>query len=157
MSAIIKLLDKAQEQCSPANQTGLALRLGVTRGAISSWKTQAYPLPTERIAELARIAHLDAGEWVVLVEAEQSKGEAKKTYGLLAKRLGIAALLGLFTTPAWAGNAGHAVGISVAQIVFTVGIMRNKARDRAKEIFHYLGWSKSSRKHDPFAREVFAC
>lgn len=104
MTAIIKLLDKAQEQCSPANQSGLASRLGVTRGAISSWKTQAYPLPAERIAEIARIAHLDPGEWVILIEAEQAKGEARKAYSSLVKRLGIAALLTITTLPALASN-----------------------------------------------------
>ena len=105
MSAINKLLDKAAEHCSPANQSGLAARLGVTRGAISSWKTQAYALPAERIAELARIAQVDAGEWLVLIEAEQAKGEARKAYSSLVRRLGIAALLALAASPGIAGTS----------------------------------------------------
>lgn len=129
MSAIAKLLDKAAKHCSPANQSGLALRLGVTRGAISSWKTSAYPLPAERIAEIARIAQVDPGEWVLLIEAEQATGEAKKAYGSLVKRLGIAALLGLLATPAWASGGGPQVasyaGEMLASTVVAIGIMRS--------------------------------
>lgn len=104
MTAKKKLLDSAAERCSPANYVGLAARLGITTSLVSAWKLDRYPMPAERVAELARIAHLDAGEWLLLVEAEQSHGEARKAYGALVKRLGIAALLAIVTGPAMASH-----------------------------------------------------
>lgn len=121
MSALSKLLDKAAATCSPANQSGLAARLGVSRSLISSWKTGAFVIPAERVAEIARIGHLDPAEWVVLVEAEQAKGEARKAYSSLVKRLGIAALLAIVTVPALASvshiTAGTAYYVRVRRLV----------------------------------------
>lgn len=129
MSAKEKLLDKAAEQCSPATYKALAERLGISRSLISNWKAGDWPMPQERIAEIARIAHVDAGEWMLLIEAEQAKGEAKKAYGSLVKRLGIAALLGMMATPAWASSGAHQItnaaldsGIS---LIAGIGIMRS--------------------------------
>ena len=59
-------------------------------------------MPEDRIASIARIAHVDAGEWLLLIEAEQARGEARKAYGSLVKRLGIAALLALASVPGMA-------------------------------------------------------
>lgn len=102
MTAGNKLLDKAREACSLSSDAALATRLGVTRSQLSSWRVGREPIPEDRIASLARLAHLDAGEWLLLVEAEQARGEARKAYGLLVKRLGIAALLAIATAPAMA-------------------------------------------------------
>lgn len=105
MNAKNKLLDKAAERCSPANYVGLALRLGVTTSLVSAWKLNRYPMPAERIAEVARIAQVDSGEWMLLVESEQAKGEARKAYSSLVKRLGIAALLALWSVPGMASTS----------------------------------------------------
>jgi transcriptional regulator with XRE-family HTH domain len=134
MSAAQKLLDKAAENCSPANQSGLALRLGVTRSLISSWKTGVFGVPAERIAELARIGHVDAGEWLILIEAEQAGGEARKAYGSLAKRLGLAALLALLAAPALASQSAAgspAFRINPAYCLLCSSVRRLMTRLRA--------------------------
>lgn len=104
MSAAKKLVDLAAGSCSPATQSALAARVHVSTATVSQWKKGVVPFPAERIAEFARIAHLDPAEWVVLVEAEQAKGEARKAYSSLVKRLGIAALLAIASVPALASN-----------------------------------------------------
>jgi hypothetical protein len=114
MSNVTILLDKAVKTCSPANYNGLATRLNVSRSLVSAWKTGKFPFPQERIAEVARIAHQDAGDWLVLIEAEQARGEAKKAYGSLARRLGIAALLALLCAPVLAStNAAGSPAIRI--------------------------------------------
>lgn len=121
MTAAAKLLDKASALCSPANQSGLATKIGVARATVSQWKTGVVPFPAERIAEVARIAHLDPAEWVVLVEAEQAKGEARKAYTSLVKRLGIAALLAIVCSPALASishiTTGNAYYVRARRLV----------------------------------------
>lgn len=113
MSAAKKLVDMATLSCSPATQTALAKRVQVSTATISQWKKGVVPFPAERIAEFARIAHMDPAEWVVLVEAEQTKGEARKAYGSLVKRLGIAALVALASVPAMASNFAVKPDVSI--------------------------------------------
>ncbi len=116
------LLDKAVKACSPASQIALAARLEISAQQVSRWRHGDDPMPTDQIARIARIAHLDGGEWLLLIEAEQAKGEARKAYGSLIKRLGIAALLGIALVPV-SGSAepvGHFAvmhGLSIMSIL----------------------------------------
>jgi DNA-binding transcriptional regulator YdaS (Cro superfamily) len=107
MSAINKLLDNARKACSLSSDAALAQRLGVSRAQLSAWRVGREAVPEDRIAEIARVAHADAGEWRLLIEAEQARGEARKAYGLLVKRLGIAALLAIATAPAMAAHFAY--------------------------------------------------
>lgn len=104
MIAANKLLDKAREVCSLNSDAALAERLQVSRAQLSSWRKGREAVPEDRIAQIARVAHEDAADWLVLIEAEQAKGEARKAYGSLVKRLGIAALLAVVALPATASN-----------------------------------------------------
>lgn len=113
MTAAKKLLDKAALHCSPANYVGLSVRTGLTTSVLSGWKLGRYPMPQERIAEIARIARVDAGEWIVLIEADQTNGETRKAYGTLVKRLGIAALLGIICVPGMASDFAITRGLSI--------------------------------------------
>lgn len=101
MTNVAALLDKAKTHCSPANYGGLAVRLGVTRQVVSAWKTGDEPMPKERIAQTARIAGLDAGEWLIAIEAEQATGDVKKGLQNVLKRLGIAAMHIMSSGRAW--------------------------------------------------------
>jgi len=102
MDARNKLLDKARVACSASSDAALASRLTVSAQQVSRWRKGHDRMPNEQIARIARLAHLDAGEWVLLIEAEQNTGEAGKAYGSLVKRLGIAALLDLASVPGMA-------------------------------------------------------
>lgn len=123
-TAAKKLLDKAAANCSPSNYAGLAARLEVTSSLISAWKLGRYPMPEDQIARIARIAQADPGDWLVLIEAEQARGEARKAYGSLVKRLGIAALLGLFTLPAAAQGGTGAISCNQAGNPYYVAVRR---------------------------------
>lgn len=55
MLDIAKMLDKAQETCSPANNNGLAAALNVKPSAVSNWRHgRAFPdaVSCERIAQM---------------------------------------------------------------------------------------------------------
>lgn len=91
MRAIERLLDKARETCSLASDNALAQRMGVSRQLVSNWRKATAPVSDDRIAQLARLAHEDAGSWLVQIHAEQADGEAGKAWAALAKRLAAAA------------------------------------------------------------------
>jgi transcriptional regulator with XRE-family HTH domain len=101
MRNVALLLDKAKNSVSPANYSVLAARIGVSRQSVWQWKTGDAPLPDERIAQIARIAHLDPGEWLVAIHAEQSSGEARKGLQSVLKRLGVAAMHIMSSVRAW--------------------------------------------------------
>ncbi|MDQ3525127.1 MAG: helix-turn-helix domain-containing protein [Chloroflexota bacterium] len=92
MGNVALLLDKAKNSVSPANYSVLAARLGVSRQSVWQWKTGAAPLPDDRIAQIARIARVDAGEWLVAIHADQSTGDARKGLQSVLRRLGVAAM-----------------------------------------------------------------
>lgn len=142
MNAVNKLLDKAKETCSMSSDAALAERMEVSRQQLSRWRKGHDPMPEEQIARLARIAQADAGDWLVLIEAEQARGEARKAYGTLVKRLGIAALLSMAAMPVWAGNNAQHVGSmaldSATSFMVALSIMRN-IRRYSRRLSRYMG------------------
>lgn len=95
MSAKKNLLDKAAAMCVPPNASALAARLGVSRQQVSRWKNGHDPMPQEHAVAAAKIAHLDPGEWWLLIELEQSTGEVRRSIGAIARRLGLTATVAL--------------------------------------------------------------
>lgn len=100
-------LDKVKKACALNSDAALAARLELSPQQISRWRQGHDPLPQEQIARIARLAHVDSGEWLVLIEAEQAKGEARKAYASLVKRLGIAAVMAIATAPAMAAHFAY--------------------------------------------------
>jgi len=89
------LLDAAMKVCTPPNGEGLASRLGVSRSQISRWKNGHDPMPKDKVMAAAKLAHLDAGAWWLLIERDQATGDVRRTIDGLVKRLGIAATVAL--------------------------------------------------------------
>lgn len=104
MDARNNLLDRARIACSASSDADLARRLHLSAQQVSRWRKGHDPMPLDQAARIAKVAHLDAGEWVALVGAEQGTGDAKAAFGSIVKRLGIAALLALATAPAAAAH-----------------------------------------------------
>ncbi len=123
MNAVNKLLDKAKQTCSMSSDAALAERVEVSRQQLSRWRKGHDSMPDDQIARIARIANSDAGEWLVLIESEQAKGEAKKAYGSLVRRLGIAALLAMLATTSQAAENGHSGQRSTSQSLPVLPIM----------------------------------
>lgn len=101
------LLDKARITCSPANYNALALRLGVTRQSVSSWRHGVTPLPEERVRELARIAHVDEAEWWLAVQSDSAPEAMKPKLRAVLHKAGIAALLAIAAGPAMASHFAY--------------------------------------------------
>lgn len=107
MSHVAVLLDKAKKARSIPSDNALGKKLARSRQVVSQWRSgEAYP-DEELIAQLAEMAHEDAGEWLLLVRAERSTGQARKAYGSLVRRLGLAALLAIATAPAMAAHFAY--------------------------------------------------
>jgi len=129
MQQVNKLLDKAREACSLHSDAALAERLQVSRQLVSQWRKGAAPIPDERIANIARMAHADPAEWLVSIRAEQTSGEAAKAWNALAKKMRsaaavvvLAAVLPALPTTARAGQFG--VHTQPREVVGTGCIMR---------------------------------
>lgn len=104
------LLDKAKETCSPANYSGLAARLGVSRQSVSSWRNGLTPLPEDRVRELARLAHVDAAEWWLAIQSDNAPEAMKPRVRAVLARLGIAAVLAIVASPAVARESLAGIG-----------------------------------------------
>ncbi|WP_234878684.1 DUF3693 domain-containing protein [Xanthomonas citri] len=71
---------------------GLAEQMGIKVASLSEWNTGKYPMPDERIRQLAKIAGQDPGPWLLLIHSEQDQGELGREWARLYKRLGMAAM-----------------------------------------------------------------
>lgn len=83
-----KLIEKAKDKVEGRSFAALARHLGVTPQTVHQWKTGDVPLPTERIVEIAKIAHLPVDEWTLRILSEQSKGEARRVLEGVMKKIG---------------------------------------------------------------------
>ena len=122
------LLDKAMKTCSPANYSALALRAGVSRQAISRWRNGLDPLPEERVNQFAQMARVDAAEWWLAVQSDSAPEPMRPKLHALLKKAGIAALIGLLATPAWAGSGRAVGGLSVAELALIAGPISHYAK-----------------------------
>ncbi|WDS36976.1 DUF3693 domain-containing protein [Pseudoxanthomonas sp.] len=77
-TAANKLLDKVKESCALPSDNVLSQRLGVTRGLLSGWRHDRYPIPDNTIAELCTMAKLDAPIWLAEIHAERATSKAEK-------------------------------------------------------------------------------
>lgn len=149
MFAANKLLDKARETCSLSTDAALAERLQVSRQMLSGWRKGRDPIPEDRIAQIARIAQVDAGEWLILIEAEQARGEARTAYGKLVKRLGLAALLALAVAPVLASTSQNPAG----NVYY---VSRRGFLTVMQDVFLWLRWKFSGKVAGPHLEAMTA-
>jgi len=103
MNAANKLLDKVREVCSIPSDNALAKRLDVTRGLVSGWRNDRYPIPDSTVAELCELAKLDAPMWLAEIHAERAISKAEKAmWSRMLTRLAAAAI---FAAPLTSGAA----------------------------------------------------
>lgn len=105
MDANKRLLAAVKAACGLRSDNALAEKLHVTRALISGWRNGLYPIPDERIAEICKMAKLDAAAWLSEIRLEEAKSpEARAMWQGAYKRLSAAALLALCAI-GFAGNA----------------------------------------------------
>lgn len=103
MSAQASLLDKVREKCSIPSDNALAQRIGISRAAVSEWRSDQRPMPDERIAQLCAMAHIEPAEWLARLHAERAASAVeRRAWMSILERLrpaaavaGLAMLLGL--------------------------------------------------------------
>lgn len=72
------LLDKVKETCSIPSDNALALRINITRAAISEWRSGHKHMTDERIAQLCALAKLDPAPWLAQMHIERSHTDAER-------------------------------------------------------------------------------
>lgn len=89
-----QLVEKAIQQSLRKSLRSLAAQMGISSGILCEWKQGIKPIPDERIRQLAKIAKVDPGEWLLLIHMEAAPGELGREWRKLAIRLGVP-MLGL--------------------------------------------------------------
>lgn len=84
-----QLIEKAIQQSLRKSLRGLAAQMGISSGILCEWKQGIKPIPDERIRQLAKIAKVDPGEWLLLIHMETAPGELGREWRKLAIRLGV--------------------------------------------------------------------
>ena len=128
MNATNILLDKYSKTCSPAQDKDLALKLRVTKSAVSNWRNgRAHP-DAKSVARMCEATGEQVAHWLPLIEAERARTpEDKKVWLRLAQMAAAIALtVGIF--PAHAEAATRAVQASAESS--PVYIMRNSTVQR---------------------------
>ncbi|WP_369929311.1 helix-turn-helix domain-containing protein [Xanthomonas sp. NCPPB 2632] len=94
MNSTIILLDRYREICSLPSDNQVAIKLGVTRGAISNWRQGRSHAEPESVQAMAKACGLDQEEWVLRVQADREIIAARKQVWLrAAQRLAATAAL----------------------------------------------------------------
>lgn len=81
---------------------------------MSQFKNGIIPIPDERVVQIAKIAGENPDLWLLIINAEQTHGEAGKAWARLVKKFGAAAAIALVAlgviapvAPADAASAGN--------------------------------------------------
>ncbi len=113
MNAAIKLLDKYKEVCSIASDNACAGSLGVSRQAVSKWRTGENHPDADVIEKMCNATGEPLRHWLPLIEAERARSPAvRKVWLRLAQAAAMIALT-VGIAPAHAGtvsaphNPGH--------------------------------------------------
>lgn len=107
MNATNNLLDKYCKACSITQDKDLAVKLRVTKSAVSNWRTgRAHP-DAESVSRMCEATGEHVAHWLPLIEAERARTpEAKKVWLRLAQMAAaIALVVGIAPTHAEAINA----------------------------------------------------
>ena len=119
MTLINKVIDKAAGMCSPANDSALAVRMHVSRSAVSLWR-KGGAISEKHLTALITLADVDAATAVAVLADQAETKPQKAIWGELAKRLAATAALALCvmttTLPGTvqAATAGFQAGASSA-------------------------------------------
>lgn len=102
------LIDLAMQHTDRRSLRTFAELVGVSHTKIAQWKNGDFPIPDDRIRQIAKLAAQDPGPWLLLIKSEQEDGELGREWAKLAKRLGAVGMAVLcaigFSLPI-AGNA----------------------------------------------------
>lgn len=78
MLATNELLDKVRECRSLPSDNVLSQKIGVTRAAVSMWRSGSAQIPDKRIAQLCELAKLDGASWLARIHTERAGSAAEK-------------------------------------------------------------------------------
>lgn len=84
-----QLIEKAVQQSLSKSLRSLGAQMGISSSILCEWKKGFKPIPDERVRQLAKIAKVDPGEWLVLIKMEGAQGDLGREWRKLAIRLGV--------------------------------------------------------------------
>lgn len=87
MNSTIKLLDKYREVCSLPSDNAVAVKLGLSRSAVSLWRGGKGHPEADSIEKMCLATGEDIARWMPLIESERARSPgARKAWLRLASR-----------------------------------------------------------------------
>lgn len=123
MSSTIDLLDKYKNACTLGSDNACAVKLGVSRQAVSKWRNGENHPDAETVAQMCDATGEPLAFWLPLIEAERARTPgSKKVWLRLAETASAVALMvsfGLLNVH----RVSHAVAVISTHNPITLSIM----------------------------------
>ncbi|MDW2981733.1 helix-turn-helix transcriptional regulator [Rhodanobacter sp. KK11] len=103
MNASINLLDKYKKVCSLPSDNAAALRLGVTRAAVSRWRKELGHPEADSVEKMCNALGEPLAHWLPLIEAERARSPAVRKVWLRLAQIAAAVLIAVGVAPTHAG------------------------------------------------------
>lgn len=109
------LIELAMQHTDRRSLRTFAELVGVSHTKVAQWKNGDFPIPDDRIRQIAKLAAQDPGPWLLLIKSEQEDGELGREWAKLAKRLGAIGLAVLCAIGFSAAMPGKAYAASLSE------------------------------------------
>ena len=109
------LIELAMQHTDRRSLRTFAELVGVSHTKVAQWKNGDFPIPDDRIRQIAKLAAQDPGPWLLLIKSEQEDGELGREWAKLAKRLGATAAMVLCALGISGAMPGKAYAVSVSE------------------------------------------
>ncbi len=109
----MEYLDKAKEKLGIQSDNGVSKHLGITRSAISNYRSGNYIMDDFTAAKIAEILEIDPLIVIAAANAEREKGERREYWKKVSKRLGGIAAGFLFFSITLPAPIQHGLGMYI--------------------------------------------
>lgn len=111
MTQVNKVIDKAVAMCNPQNDSALAVRMHVSRSAVSLWR-KGGAISEKHLTALITLADVDAATAIAVLAEQAETKPQKAVWGELARRLSATAAIALCVMATTLPGAAKAAAIS---------------------------------------------
>lgn len=95
MNATIKLLDKYREACSLNSDNAVAVKLGISRSAVSLWRGGKGHPEADSVEKMCEASGENIARWMPLIESERARSPGARKAWLRLAQLAAGVALGV--------------------------------------------------------------